>query len=798
MLQRGRAALSGSIRSRLLAGFLGVAGLLVVVAGVGFWNLRSLGSAIENLHSATPLQQAAVELRAAVAGDAALVAEILKAQGQAAVDSLWTKHQGYVQVFAAARDRFLGQGGGSAEMEGGQVRAALQGILERYDKDLVPKLEAVKSRAAESALLIAALENAELGSARYDQLWADIETADRAKASAGQEALAQAESLLNQIRELESQAAHEVDATWAASRRTVTSATLLLVLGTLVGLGLALGIGWQTGNSLAAPLLRLTEAARAMARGDLTHGASEDSQRQDEIGVLIECFRQVQETLRRLVHETTALAAAVQAGDLSRRGTGEGLQGVYAELVEAINRLIEAFVDPIRVTSDYVDRISKGEIPEALTREFRGDFDAIKRDLNRLVEVTRRLLAETAKIAQGLKVGDLEVRADAAAFRGAWHDLMAKFNEALQALIEPNHAGFTALQQAAQGDLSVRMTGQWEGAYAQLQASINALLERMDRGLAQVAQAAEQVASAAEQINSSSQSLAQSTSEQASTLEEVASSLQELSGQAESSAANAREAKALADRARSGTGEGVSAMRRLSEAMERIKASSDETAKIVKTIDEIAFQTNLLALNAAVEAARAGDAGKGFAVVAEEVRNLAMRSAEAAKTTAALIEGSVKNAEGGVALNAEVLRALEEIQKQVVQVSEVMDEIVAGAEQQNLGVQQINAAVEQMNQVTQQSAANAEESSSASEELTAQAEELRHLVSAYKLSSSAMAPSATRTPPATPLGKSLGKVKSPAAGLLASTLRKGRGKTNGEGHLIPFDEETDREVLGEF
>jgi methyl-accepting chemotaxis protein len=307
-------------------------------------------------------------------------------------------------------------------------------------------------------------------------------------------------------------------------------------------------------------------------------------------------------------------------------------------------------------------------------------------------------------------------------------------NGVLEAFLTPSNAAFAALNRAAEGDLTARMEGDWPGAYGQIKANINGLIERMDQGFGQVAVSADQVASAAEQISSGSQSLAQGTSEQASTLEEVASSLQELSSMSGQSSANAREAKGLSDGARAGTDEGVAAMNRLSEAMERIKLSSDETAKIVKTIDEIAFQTNLLALNAAVEAARAGDAGKGFAVVAEEVRNLAMRSAEAAKNTAQLIEENVGNAEGGVALNSEVMAALQEIQKQVIQVSEVMDEIAAGADQQKQGVEQINTAVEQMNQVTQTTAANAEESSSASEELTAQAEDLRALVGAYKMS----------------------------------------------------------------
>ena len=166
--------------------------------------------------------------------------------------------------------------------------------------------------------------------------------------------------------------------------------------------------------------------------------------------------------------------------------------------------------------------------------------------------------------------------------------------------------------------------------------------------------------------------MAEGSAEQASTLEEISSSLQEVGSMTRQNTANAQEARSLTESASGSTKKGVDCMGKLSDAIQRIKESSDETAKIIKTIDEIAFQTNLLALNAAVEAARAGDAGRGFAVVAEEMRNLAMRNADAAKNTANLIEGSVMNADSGVALNAEVLRSLTEIDQQVGKVSEVM------------------------------------------------------------------------------------------------------------------------------
>ncbi len=246
--------------------------------------------------------------------------------------------------------------------------------------------------------------------------------------------------------------------------------------------------------------------------------------------------------------------------------------------------------------------------------------------------------------------------------------------------------------------------------------------------IASLSDGSEQISSAADQVSAAGQSLAQASSEQAATVEEIASSMEEMASMTRQSAESADESRQTAGETRQSAEQGTEAMERMSDAIAEIKQSSDETAKIVKTIDEIAFQTNLLALNAAVEAARAGDAGKGFAVVAEEVRNLAQRSAEAAKNTSALIEESTRRAEAGVQINQSVASALMEITEGSKKVHEVVSEIATASSEQSCGIDQISTAITQMDSTIQQGAANAEESASAAEELSAQAEALHQMV----------------------------------------------------------------------
>jgi methyl-accepting chemotaxis protein len=251
-------------------------------------------------------------------------------------------------------------------------------------------------------------------------------------------------------------------------------------------------------------------------------------------------------------------------------------------------------------------------------------------------------------------------------------------------------------------------------------------IQRVADGLSE---GAAQVSAASGQVASSSQSLAEGTSQQASSLEETSSSLEEMSSMTRQNAENTAECDQILKNQAAPNFQVISdRIEKMKVAIQETVQASDQTSKIIKTIDEIAFQTNLLALNAAVEAARAGEAGAGFAVVADEVRNLAMRASEAAKNTSELIEGSNTRIKDASALTEQVIEAIGENAKIAQKVTQLSEEIAAATQEQAHGLNQVNIAVSEMDKVTQQAAANAEESASTAEEMNAQAEQMEHYV----------------------------------------------------------------------
>ncbi len=387
-----------------------------------------------------------------------------------------------------------------------------------------------------------------------------------------------------------------------------------------------------------------------------------------------------------------------------------------------------------RAFADVATRLAAGDTSVACVA--RSANDRLGAGFASLGATLQRLASDVSSLATAAEAGRLSERADATRYEGAFAELVAGMNRALSAVESPVQATRAVLERVADRDLSARMTGEYHGAYGSIQTALNGAVGTLDGALAQVRAAAGEVATAGEQITAGSRTLAQGSSAQASSLQTVAGRIERVTAAARSSAASAGDARNLAEQARERAAGGVVRMERLSESMAEMRRSSEATAQIVRTIDEIALQTNLLALNAAVEAARAGDAGRGFAVVAGEVRALAQRSAEAARQVATLIAQGTETAVRSVALNAEVVGSLREINADVDQMAGRVGEITAASSAQADDVAHISTEVAQVHRVTERTAAGADDAANAAGVLVRQSAALSAMVERFHLSGS--------------------------------------------------------------
>ncbi|MBN1982219.1 MAG: MCP four helix bundle domain-containing protein [Chitinivibrionales bacterium] len=429
------------------------------------------------------------------------------------------------------------------------------------------------------------------------------------------------------------------------------------------------------------------------------------------------------------------------AGDIDVVIPADKFDGSYRTMASGVNEMVMGHIAVKKKAMACIAEFGKGNFDAPLEK-----FPGKKVFINETIEGVRKNLKDIATEIYGLieasKNGNLTRRGNSQGYFGDWQKLVGGINDILDAILQPINEAAGVLERMANRDLTSRVQGEYKGDHAKIKMALNTALNNLDQTLRQVSEATEQVSSASQQISAGSQTLSQGASEQASSLEEVSSSLEEMASMTKQNAENANQAKSLAGEANGNAAEGTDAMKNMTVSINKIKESSDQTAKIVKTIDEIAMQTNLLALNAAVEAARAGEAGRGFAVVAEEVRNLAQRSAQAAKNTADMIAESVKNADGGVKIALDVNKSFESIVSSVKKVNDLIAEIAAASQEQSQGIDQVNTAVAQMDKVTQQNAANAEESASSSEELSSQAQELASMIAQFQITSTYDGPGA--------------------------------------------------------
>ncbi len=702
---------------KLTVGFVIVA---LAGAGIGLASYLGMGwmaQAAVEVHRATAIADASMEIKYAVGRDMQMLMELLTAEEEKTLDEGWKEHEGFLKIV----DTFTNAITKGGVVEGNtyvastdkQLLGKLAGTVSLRNTEILPRYKRIYELKKKEFGLLATGEDAGDQLAKVRALIAELDD----------QADIQSEKLIGILEDVEKLTKDTANAAEQAAKDAQSKATKWMLFVLLAVFVFSLLMGFGLTRSINKPLAQMMAAADGLAEGDVDQRL--ELGRKDEFGEL--------------------------------------------------GRSFSAMIDSMRGKANVAEQIARGNLSVDL--ELAGDKDVLGQAMIQMRESIEALTSDTHRLVDAAVAGRLDVRSDASRHAGAYRKIVEGMNETLDALLAPVREASAALDRLAHCDLRARCNGQYQGDHAQMTGALNTTAEALEQAIGGVADSVVQINAASSEVASGSQQAAEGAAEQASALEQTSASLEQMSGMTRQSADNAQRARALAESAKDQATDGNRVMRGMVDSMEQIRAAAEGTAQIIKDINEIALKTNLLALNAAVEAARAGDAGRGFAVVAEEVRNLALRSKDAAQRTEELIARSVKLAVAGGDVSKEVATKLEAIVSANSDVEAIVNEIASGSQEQARGIAQINSAVTQMDNVVQQSAASSEQSASASEELSAQAIELRDMVSRFQLSRQ-IAGAALR-----PGGPRLGKMKS-----LPSARSKGTPEPE---KIIPLEHDDD-------
>ena len=531
-------------------------------------------------------------------------------------------------------------------------------------------------------------------------------------------------------------------------------------------------------KSISGPIRKIVGIFDAVASGKFNVNIIADSK--DEIGTLSNSAKNIVETIRTLSDDMSDLREIYRIqGDRSHRINTDKYENSFKDMATNINQLFDDESEASNEAMGLLQQIIDGNF-EMTIDDLPGDWKTESDGFNQLLNKLRHVQHEINMVVNAAAFkGDLAYHVDASAFSGAWHQILTGINEICEAVDAPvveirdvlailNKGHFnaqikgsysgdflqmkealnffisdtmayiseinTVLLEISKGNLTRDIKMDFIGDYASIKSSVNTIVKTLNNTMAEISHASDQVAVAADQVSASSGDLAEGSARQASSIEELHEAIGVLNMQTTQNVDSASSANALSAKSTDNALAGNDSMKQMTEAMSKIKESSNDISKIVKTIQDIAFQTNLLALNASVEAARAGEHGRGFAVVAEEVRTLANRSQIAATETTALITDSINRVDTGNSIADSTSVSLEVIVESAQEVLNIINNISEASLEQASAIRLISDGINEIAAIVQTSTAATEEAAATSHELSAQASALTHLVSFFKLS----------------------------------------------------------------
>ncbi|WP_045768113.1 methyl-accepting chemotaxis protein [Xanthomonas albilineans] len=511
---------------------------------------------------------------------------------------------------------------------------------------------------------------------------------------------------------------------------TARGFAVLMVGCTVLALLLGSGIAFLLTRRVVLPLRQSLRLAERIGAGDLS--SPDTSTSNDESGQLLRAMQQMQRRLHEVISAQREMATRHDAGAISYRMDAQRFPGEYRQMVADTNALVDAHVQTQLRITEVMGRYAVGDLRQEIA-DYPGEKAAITATMRQVKQNLHAINVQIQTLAEAACAGDFAHRGQPEKFEHAFRTMVENLNT-MMATADANLGKFsTLLRGISEGDLTVRMSGNFHGVFATMRDDANSTVHRLTDIVAHIQRTTNNIGFAAEDIASGNQELAQRSEQQASNLEETAAAMEELTSTVKQNAEHAQRANQLALGAASVATDGRNVVSQAVETMSGIEAASKRIAAIISVIDGIAFQTNILALNAAVEAARAGEQGKGFAVVAAEVGTLAHRASSAAKEIKTLIDDSVQRVSHGAALVHKAGTTMDQLVTSVQHVTDIMGHISAASREQAQGIEQVNQTIAKMDETTQKDVALVEEASTAARSLEEQSAQLTQAVEVFKV-----------------------------------------------------------------